>query len=271
MKRLLSNLGSLVTAGFRFPQHLLQALKLLPMACEGRDFGQRLPIRPPNVTDNNSLHLSPNALWEYFKNHNEGRGVWKWEHYFEIYHRHFSKFINQPVDVLEIGIQSGGSVEMWRAYFGAAAHIYGVDIKENCRIFASDSVTIHIGDQADRTFWKSFKTEVNGIDIIIDDGGHTFNQQRVTLEEMLPQLRPGGIYLCEDVHGTSNKFAAFAQGLVTELNSWKRIPGAVLSSSVSTFQREIHSIHFYPYVVVIEKNLTAPEKFTAPKQGKSWQ
>jgi hypothetical protein len=271
MKRLLNNLGSLATAAFRFPQHVGHAIKLLPMVCAGRDFASRLAMQSSNMEDSNSHCLSSNVLWDYFRNHNHGRGIWKWEHYFEIYHRHFSKFINQSVDVLEIGVQSGGSLEMWRAYFGAAAHIYGVDIKENCRIFASDSVTIHIGNQADRRFWKTFKSEVHGIDIIIDDGGHTFNQQRVTLEEMLPQLRPGGVYVCEDVHGTSNKFAAFAQGLVTELNSWKRIPGAVLSSSVSTFQREIHSIHFYPYMVVIEKNLIAPEKFIAPKQGNDWQ
>ena len=121
MKWLLNNLGSLATAAFRFPQYLSHAIKLLPMVCTGRDFGSRLAMRSSDMADNNSDRLSSNVLWDYFRNHNQGRGVWKWEHYFEIYHRHFSKFINQPVDVLEIGVQSGGSLEMWRAYFGAAA------------------------------------------------------------------------------------------------------------------------------------------------------
>ena len=112
---------------------------------------------------------------------------------------------------------------------------------------------------------------MEGIDILIDDGGHTPEQQQITLEEMLPHLRSGGVYMCEDVHGLFNRFSAFATGLVNELNGMNRIAGALLQSSVSQFQSSIHSIHFYPYLVVIEKHRVSPTKLSSPKHGTEWQ
>src|SRR5262245_59659947 len=46
----------------------------------------------------------PNALREYFECHRNGRGIWKWMHYFDIYHRHLSKFVGREVHIVEIGI-----------------------------------------------------------------------------------------------------------------------------------------------------------------------
>jgi hypothetical protein len=219
--------------------------------------------------------LQSNPLREHFHNHKEGHGIWKWEHYFEIYHRHFAKFVGQKVNVLEIGIYSGGSLEMWRSYFGNKSHIYGVDIQDVCREYDNDHVSVFIGDQEDRAFWRNFKKNVEGIDILIDDGGHTPEQQRITLEEMLPHLRPGGVYLCEDVLDTPrrfNKFTTFATTLVHELNAANYIPrSVVLSTKVSQFQSAVHSIHFYPYVVVIEKHCLPPSKLSAPRHGTMWQ
>jgi cephalosporin hydroxylase len=169
-------------------------------------------------TDSLKSQTWSNPLWTYFTNHTEGHGICKWEHYFDIYHRHFSKFVGTPVKVLEIGIYSGGSLDMWKSYFGNECQIYGVDIEEACKTYECENVTVFIGDQEDPDFWTQFNNQVQGIDILIDDGGHTPNLQMVTLEQMLPYLRPGGVYLCEDVRGIHHGFAAFASGLVTELN-----------------------------------------------------
>ena len=64
-------------------------------------------------------------------------------------------------------------------------------------------IHVLIGDQADRTFWRRMIAHgtLPPLDIVIDDGGHTPDQQRVTLEELLPHIRPGGVYVCEDIHG----------------------------------------------------------------------
>jgi hypothetical protein len=215
-----------------------------------------------------------NPLWNYFAGTTDGPGIWKWEHYFEIYHRHLARFIGSPVDLLEVGIFSGGSLGMWHDYFQGQCHIYGVDIEESCKAYESDDVSVFIGDQEDRSFWSRVKSEVPGIDVLIDDGGHTPDQQIVTLQEMLPFLRPGGVYVCEDVTGIHHRFTSFASGLVDQLNDFHQRSGHTPTdfvSPASTFQSAVHSIHFYPYVVVIEKHRTPPTEFVSSKRGSEWQ
>lgn len=161
---------------------------------------------------------------------------------------------------------------MWRSYFGKESHIYGVDIEDACKAYENDHVSIFIGDQEDRAFWRDFRKNAEGIDILIDDGGHTTEQQQITLEEMLPYLNPGGVYVCEDVHESFNRFSGFATGLVNELNHISMIKGYEHSlSSMSRFQSSIHSIHFYPSIVVIEKHCVSPEKLSLLKHGTQWQ
>src|SRR5262249_54578065 len=118
-----------------------------------------------------------NPLLDYFDDHETGPGLWKWRHYFDAYHRHLGKFVATPVTMLEVGIYSGGSLEMWRDYFGPASHIYGVDIASECEVYAGDGVDILIGDQADRTFWAETRARIPQLDVVLDDGGHTPEQQ----------------------------------------------------------------------------------------------
>jgi hypothetical protein len=214
-----------------------------------------------------------NPLRSYFDSRKEGRGIWKWIHYFDIYDHHLHKFKGKKVNILEIGVYSGGSLEMWKEYFGENCYIYGVDIVDSCKVYENGWTKIFIGDQADRQFWKGFKREIPFIDIIIDDGGHSPEQQIVTLEEMLPHLAPGGVYICEDVHG-KNWFSYYIAGLAHKLNFLEDIElndKPLLASNSTQFQSKIHSIHQYPYLTVIEKNLKSVERFIAPKHGTEWQ
>jgi hypothetical protein len=90
----------------------------------GRHFGKSslsLPFHQTSKPDENPIRT-------YFDAHRQGPGIWKWDHYFDVYHRHFSKFRGRKVTVLEIGIYSGGSLLMWRDYFDADCTIYGVDL-----------------------------------------------------------------------------------------------------------------------------------------------
>jgi hypothetical protein len=251
----------LVTACFSSPRQLLSAVKQLPAKLKALEFQSR--FKDEGVDSKEAAANQRNPFLEYCTNHTQGHGIWKWHHYFEIYHRHFSKFIDRPVNLLEIGIYSGGSLDMWRSYFGASCHVFGIDIEDSCKAYESDFTTVFIGDQADRSFWRKFKRETPPMDILIDDGGHTPEQQRVTLEEMLPHLKCGGIYFCEDVTTKGNDFCAYATTLVDELNDF--------TNSLNEFQKSIHSIHFYPFCVVIEKNASRPQKFVAPKHGTQWQ
>jgi hypothetical protein len=89
-----------------------------------------------------------------------------------------------------------------------------------------------IGDQSDRKFWAEAKSMVSQIDIVIDDGGHHPEHQIITLEEMLPHVSPGGVYVCEDIHGSPNRFASFVYGIANRLNSGR----------LSDFEKTIGSI-----------------------------
>src|ERR1019366_716162 len=103
-----------------------------------------------------------------------------------IYERHLQRFVGREIHIVEVGIFSGGSLPMWLEYFRAGGHIYGIDIEEACRAYAGDRIEIHIGDQADPTFWAKFLRGVPRVDVLIDDGGHEAHQQIATLKATLP-------------------------------------------------------------------------------------
>lgn len=58
----------------------------------------------------------------------------KWAHYFPIYERHFSWYVNKSLTFLEIGVARGGSLQMWQRYFGPLAKIVGIDIQERSQV-----------------------------------------------------------------------------------------------------------------------------------------
>lgn len=208
-----------------------------------------------------------------------GRGIWKWEHYFDIYDRHFSRFRNTEVSVLEIGIYSGGSLEMWRDYFGPKSHIYGVDNNLECKKYETRNTKIFIGDQGKKEFWEEFRHLVPHLDIVIDDGSHLPDDQITSIRELLPHLHRGGVYLCEDLHGRKsmlNAGAHYIHGLAHKLNEMKNSFSGennerTLGCLPTEFQKYINSIHLYPFVAVIEKNKDSIPEFIAPKYGTLWQ
>jgi methyltransferase family protein len=232
----------------------------------GFGFGRQLAHReePP------SEPLPANPLADYFDGHTTGPGLWKWRHYFDVYHRHFQRFVGREVHVVEIGVFSGGSLGMWREYFGAGCRIYGVDLQPECRAYEEGPIRIFIGDQGDPEFWRGFRREVPAVDVVIDDGGHDPLQQIVTLEALLPHIRRGGVYLCEDVHGPGHPFHNYVNGLSRNLHSMGH-GDAPFARRPIDFQRTIESIHLYPYLTVIEKRSTPLEELSAPQHGTEWQ
>ena len=210
-------------------------------------------------------------LESYFDEHTEGLGIWKWRHYFPVYERHLERFRHRPVRVLEIGVFSGGSLEMWRSYFGTNATILGVDIDEACLAYAGPGIEIAIGDQSDPTFWAAVLADRPPFDIVIDDGGHQTDQQVATIEALLPNMAPGGVYICEDVHHEQNGFAAYVAGLARNLHAMPAIePGGRLRVAASSFQKAVGSIHIYPYLIVVERQDHGLDELGASMHGTDW-
>jgi hypothetical protein len=234
---------------------------------------QRLTVAGPPAEPAGSEPGNP--LLEYFDAHREGPGVWKWRHYFDIYHRHLSKFRGRSPTVLEIGIHSGGSLGMWRQYFGPGTTVYATDIEPVCKSHQADGVHVLLGDQADRAFWSRFRHEAPPVDIVIDDGGHEPRQQVVTLEETLAHMRPGGVYICEDVQGSLNPFSSYIYGLSRNLNDVEghgasADPERDLYSPATTLQSAIESVHLYTYLVVVERRENPVAEFVSQKHGTEW-
>ena len=247
--------------------------RLLRETFRARRFAGLFTPDPVATADPAAPGSSQNPLRDFFEANRPGPGIWKWTHYFDAYVRHLSRFVGRDVHVLEIGVYSGGSLRMWRDYFGDQCRIYGVDIEPACRHYENGHTRVFIGDQADRAFWRQLRREVPRLDIVIDDGGHRTEQQVVTLEETLPYLSPGGVYLCEDVHGTTNAFHSYVYGLVTELSRFagRARPDGGLASDASSWQSQIASIHQYPFLTVIERHQHPVRELVAPKHGTEWQ
>ena len=117
----------------------------------------------------------------------------------EIYERFFFPLRQEPVRILEIGIDQGGSLLMWADYF-PKAQIFGIDIVD-CSPMETDRVRTFVADQSKREQLGAFLAKYPGpYDIVLDDGGHSMEQQQVSLGFLFPHVRPGGYYVVEDVH-----------------------------------------------------------------------
>ncbi len=120
--------------------------------------------------------------------------------YFNIYDDLFSKYRGEKITFVEIGVLGGGSLFMWRDFFGEEARIIGIDLNPSAKKWEKDGFEIFIGSQSDTNFWNNFTSQVKGIDIVLDDGGHTYEQQIITAESLLPFINDGGLLVVEDTH-----------------------------------------------------------------------
>ncbi len=207
-----------------------------------------------------------NDLENYFAN-NTGNLIMKWRHYFKIYERHLSRFRNSEVNILEIGVRDGGSLQMWKDYFGPNARIFGLDINPQSAQLRESQIEVFIGDQQDKTFLTELAQRLPRLDILIDDGGHTMQQQINSFDVFFDQLSDHGVYICEDTHTSywasfgggyrkPGTFIEYAKEKVDLLNAYHNRHGEP-GFEVNDFARSTASMHFYDSMVVIEK---------APKQ-----
>jgi hypothetical protein len=198
----------------------------------------------------------------------------KFEHYFPLYERHLSQFVGKAPKILEIGVQYGGSAEMWRKYFGEGTVIHGVDINPLCE--QTDYLQLHRGDQGSAAFWDGLGFPAGTFDIIMDDGSHDNPHQILTLKKTYSLLRDGGIYWCEDTHTSyyynvrvrdggylnKNSFMEYSKNVIDVLNAHHTLyaigvgptpNGPHVDSSLLSLFHDIRGMHFYDSIVVLEK------------------
>ena len=192
---------------------------------------------------------------------NKDKIIHKWHHYIPIYDKYFSIYRNKNIRFLELGVSKGGSLSMWRKYFGKDATIFGIDIQESCKDFNGIDGEVRIGSQNDENFLLDVINEMGGVDIILDDGSHKMKHIRKSLKVLFPQLTEGGIYMIEDLHtsywkryggGFRSKLNFFnlVRDLTDDLHHWYHKKPLRLKA----VSEKCSAIHIYDSIVVLEKN-----------------
>ena len=120
--------------------------------------------------------------------------------YFHVYAELLEQYRGKPITFIEVGILDGGSLFMWREFLGAHARIVGIDLNPQAKRWEKDGFEIYIGSQSDSIFWKELFEKVGDADVVLDDGGHTYEHQIVTAHECIPHIRNGGLLIVEDTH-----------------------------------------------------------------------
>jgi hypothetical protein len=193
----------------------------------------------------------------------------KWEPYFEIYEKHLDHVTNFDMDrekIVEVGVQKGGSLEMWSEYYGPRATIIGIDNDPECAKleYEQQNIEVVIGDQGDSKFWDEFLPKHPDISVFIDDGGHTMEQQITTFRKVFPALPIGAVYFCEDTHTSymannqgglqrAHTFIEFSKSLIDAQHiEWHEEMNTYMNGLVD-LTKGLTSISFYDSMVVFEK------------------
>jgi hypothetical protein len=198
-----------------------------------------------------------------------GRMIHKWTHYLPIYERYFAAYRGRPVKLLEIGVSGGGSLDLWRRYFGPDAVVYGVDIDPACAEVVSAPNQVRIGSQTDRQFLLGVVAELGAPDIVLDDGSHVSGHQRISFETLFPRLAEGGLYIIEDLQAAywADYDGGYRRGgtaidlvkrMIDDMHAWYHG-----RPTATPAKDQIGAIHIHDGIVVIEKRRRAPPRQVA--------
>lgn len=162
--------------------------------------------------------MNEKTLKQIFLEH-KGKVSDKWSLYLDEWDRLFSPYHDLQINILEIGIQNGGSLEIWGKYFINAENIVGCDIDPKCECLQYNDRRVHvvIGDANTDICEYQILQHAPAFNIIIDDGSHMSGDIIQSFARYFPHLRDGGIYVVEDLHASYWK--AFEGGLHNPLSA----------------------------------------------------
>jgi hypothetical protein len=179
--------------------------------------------------------------------------------YFQVYEDLLLKYVDKKIIFVEIGVLNGGSLFMWRNFLGPNARIIGIDFNPDAKKWEKDGCEIYVGSQSDPLFWRHFFDKMGPVDVILDDGGHTNEQQILTVENCVPNIKDGGMLILEDVHtsyfrdfGNPSRysFINYTKNLIDSINS--RFPR--VHASKNLLNKMIYSLTIYESIVVFHIN-----------------
>jgi cephalosporin hydroxylase len=225
--------------------------------------------------------MTAKTLEQLYSEH-EGKISYKWSAYLSHYQRIFEPYSLQPIRLMEIGIQNGGSLEIWSKYFINAPLLLGCDIDPNCGLlnYEDSRISVVIGDVNSNEIQEKITALSTEFDIIIDDGSHSSGDIIKSFCKYFGCLTDDGVYLAEDLH--ASYWQEYQGGLYDPYSSisfFKRLADIVnydhwgIEKTRGEFMRgfvtryglilneeileHIHSIEFINSVCVVRKNKPA--------------
>jgi glycosyltransferase involved in cell wall biosynthesis len=168
--------------------------------------------------------MSRKSLHQLYAEHT-GKVSDKWSLYLTEYDRLFDDYRDKPVRLLEIGIQNGGSLEIWSKYFSNASALIGCDINPDCARLSYDDpcIVVIVGDANAPNVREQVLLHSPQFDIIIDDGSHLSNDIIKSFALYFPRIAENGVFIAEDLH----------------CSYWSQFEGGLFDpySSISFFKR----------------------------------
>lgn len=156
---------------------------------------------------------------ENYKKYNSDKA----NNYMAKYEDIFSHLRNSKLNLLELGVYKGGSLNIWADFFPNHKNIVGIDLNMPLN-FISNSVkiSIRVGSQISKIFLSKIKKEFTYFDIIIDDASHFGEFTKFSFYELFDSLKSGGYYVIED-WGTGY-WSEYYDGHKLDINSYKPQP-----------------------------------------------
>lgn len=203
----------------------------------------------------------PRRSLRWYFDHNDGHLIHKWLHYFPVYERHLAPFRGRRVTMLEIGVSHGGSLQMWKHYLGRRSTIVGIDIDPRVRQLEEPGIHVLVGDQSDPEFLASLCERFGPFDVVLDDGGHFPQHQIASITHLWPSLKPGGVYLVEDLHtsywaryGAGRRHPdSFVSWLHDRIDDMHAYHSEEEGFDVGPWTRTLDGIHIHDSIVALER------------------
>ena len=183
--------------------------------------------------------------------------------YFAVYDYLFSRFRNKEIVFVEVGVLNGGSLFMWKKYFGKNAKIIGIDLNPDAKKWESQGFEIFIGNQGDPNFWKNTMNQIGKIDILLDDGGHTYKQQVITVESVAHSINENGLIVIEDVQTSYLKgfgprrysFINYTKSMIDKINMRSGELASLQKKNIK--KTKIWSVQIFESIVAFHVNDSA--------------
>lgn len=249
--------------------------------CPDRIAARRSDVIIPHDLREPSPPMTHTTLHDLYVQH-RGKLSDKWSSYLREYDRLFSSLRDARIRLLEIGIQNGGSLEIWGRYFPAATHIVGCDIDPACAALKYDDtrVSVVIGDANTDAAEAAIVARCSEFDVVIDDGSHRSGDVVRSFARYFARLADGGLFVAEDLH--CSYWQAFQGGLLDPTSSiefFKRLADLVnhehwgvdrsrkslIESFLRTYEFDlteellarVHSVEFVNSICVIRRQAAA--------------